>query len=69
MSTRTATLIGKALGEDLAEYVRRHREDDRTWQWIADDLSEKTGVKYSRELLRRSFPDPQCDEQPASVAS
>ncbi len=55
MSNRTATLISTAIGEPLADYVKRHREDDRSWQWIADNLSEKTGVRYSRELLRRWY--------------
>lgn len=55
MSNRTATLVSTALGEPLLDYLRRHREDQRTWQWIADDLAKRTGVPYSRELLRRWF--------------
>lgn len=69
MSNRTATLISTALGEPLAEYVKRHREDSRTWQWIADDLSAKTGVTYSRELLRRSFGPELETDTPASVTA
>jgi hypothetical protein len=55
MSNRTETLLGAVLGEPLADYVKRHREDDRSWQWIADKLSDATGTRYSRELLRRWY--------------
>lgn len=55
MSNRTETLLGTVLGEPLADYVKRHREDARSWQWIADKLTEATGTRYSRELLRRWY--------------
>lgn len=55
MSNRTETLLGAVLGEPLADYVKRHREDARSWQWIADKLADTTGTRYSRELLRRWY--------------
>lgn len=70
MSTRTAYLVSKALGEPLVEYLQRHRDDKRSWKWIAEDLDRLTGCCYSRELLRRTLPveDPQQAEIPADAA-
>jgi hypothetical protein len=55
VDNRTFLLIEKLIGEPVIEYIGRHRDDERTWDWIARDLSAKVGVTYSREWLRRSF--------------
>lgn len=46
-------LIEQLLGEPLPSYVKRHRDDERTWAWIARDLEARVGVRYSREWVRR----------------
>jgi hypothetical protein len=45
------------IGEPLGPWVVRHREDDRSWQWIADRIGKETGgqVTVSDEYLRRLF--------------
>jgi len=52
-ANHTNVLIEKLLGEPLADYVKRHRDDERTWAWIARDLEARVGVRYSREWVRR----------------
>ena len=54
-SRRTFLLIEQVIGEPLADYIRIARADERTWDWIARDIEKRTGVKYSREWLRRNF--------------
>lgn len=64
-TNKTVLLIEKALGEPLVDYLQRHREDDRSWQWIANDLARLTGAQYSREMVRRWYVD---SDQNASAA-
>lgn len=54
---RTFKLIEQLLGEPVKDYVARQRADERSWEWIARDLTAKVGVTYSREWLRRCFAD------------
>ena len=51
----TYLLIEKAIGRPLIEYLRELREDQRSWQYIADRLAEMTGVEISDESLRRWY--------------
>lgn len=53
--TPTALLIEVKLGEPLADFVTRHRNDERTWDYIARKLREKTDVTFSVEALRKWF--------------
>jgi hypothetical protein len=45
-------LAAERLGEDIGAWVRAHRDDDRSWAWIASKLAEKTRVQVSSETLR-----------------
>lgn len=57
--TPTSLLLEVRLGEPLAEYVRRMRSDERTWDYIARSLRRATDgkVKFSVESLRTWFAD------------
>ena len=48
-------LAAERLGEDLGQWVVALRNDDRSWQYIANKLAEKTEVMISRSYLRRMF--------------
>lgn len=48
-------LAAERLGEDIGEWVRTHRRDDRSWPWIATRLADETRVQISDEYLRRMF--------------
>lgn len=52
---RTFLLLEKAIGRPLIEYLRELREDERSWPYIANRVSEKTGVEISDESLRRWY--------------
>lgn len=45
------------LGEDVGAWVQAHRQDDRSWRWIADRLADRTGVTVTAERLRQCFAD------------
>jgi hypothetical protein len=66
---RSATylLIEMKLGESLADYVTRHRNDERTWAYIARKLREATDntVSFSDEALRKWFTADECSERAA----
>jgi ribosome-binding protein aMBF1 (putative translation factor) len=53
----THELIELKLGEDLAAFVAARRTGRPVWSWqeLADELSERTGVVVSREFLRTRF--------------
>lgn len=53
--TPTALLLEAKLGEPLADFVNRHRADERTWGYIARKLRERTDVTFSDEALRKWF--------------
>lgn len=46
-------LLEKAIGEPLHEYLRKLREDERTWTYIARAIKRRTGIEVSDETLRR----------------
>lgn len=48
-------LAAERLGKDIGEWVRAHRDDDRSWGWIATRLAAETRVQVSDEYLRRLF--------------
>lgn len=48
-------LAAERLGEDIGEWVRMHRRDDRSWMWIANRLAGETRVQISDEYLRQLF--------------
>jgi hypothetical protein len=56
-ATPKAQLIEVLLGEPLGDWVRRHRDDDRSWQWIANQVLTQTNsqVTVTGEYLRRLF--------------
>ena len=45
----------EALGEDLGVWCLRHRDDDRSWRWIADKLAEQTQIVITPQWLRHLF--------------
>lgn len=53
-SIRLASLL---LGEDLGTWVRAQRNDDRSWRYIAELLTEKTNgqVSLTSEWLRQLY--------------
>lgn len=56
MSTsHAATLIAERLGDDLEAYVAGKRNAGQSWQRIALDLYERTGVLVTDETVRRWF--------------
>lgn len=57
--TPTFLLLEAKLGEPLAEFVRRLRKDERTWDYIARTLRTRTSntVRFSTEALRKWFAD------------
>lgn len=48
-------LAAERLGEDIGEWIRAHRRDDRSWTWIATRLASETRVQISDEYLRQLF--------------
>lgn len=44
-------------GIKTADHVLAKRKDGWTWQQIADNIHDLTGVTVSRETLRLWFPD------------
>lgn len=57
------TLDKATHGIVLADHVKAKRADGWTWQQIADNLHDLTGVSVSRESLRQWFhEDPAGDE-------
>jgi hypothetical protein len=53
--TPTALLLEAKLGEPLADFVTRHRDDERSWDYIARKLRDLTDVTFSDEALRKWF--------------
>ncbi|SEB43157.1 hypothetical protein SAMN04489727_1688 [Amycolatopsis tolypomycina] len=56
-SSPSARLASVLLEQDLGDWVRAHRADDRSWAYIARLLHEKTDqqVSLSGEHLRRLY--------------
>jgi hypothetical protein len=54
-----AQLAERVIGEPLGDWVRRHREDGRSWQWIANQVLLKSDGKVSitAAYLHRLFAD------------
>lgn len=50
-------LAAERLGEDVKTWVTRHRDDDRTWQWISQRLAERTGVRITPQWLGQLYTD------------
>lgn len=48
-------LAAERLGKDIGEWVRAHRNDDRSWTWIATRLAAETRVQLSDEYLRQLY--------------
>lgn len=63
----TYLLLEVKLGEPLADFVTRHRDDERTWAYIARKLREATDdtVTFSVEALRKWFTADECSERAA----
>lgn len=55
--TPTALLVETKLGEPLADFVNNLRSDERSWDYIARKLRERTDVTFSNEALRLWFTD------------
>ena len=55
--TPTYLLLEAKLGEPLAPFVQRLRDDERSFPYIARKLRERTNneVKFSDERLRQWF--------------
>lgn len=53
--TPMALLVETKLGEPLADFVTKLRDDDRSWPYIARKLRERTEVAFSDEALRYWF--------------
>lgn len=59
MATATRSLIEVQLkGRSLAALVSYNRKRGSSWQVIADEVRDLTGVIVSRETLRGWFPEP-----------
>jgi hypothetical protein len=48
-------LAAERLGEDLGVWALRHRNDDRSWYWIARKLQETTGVSITPQWLGQVY--------------
>ena len=65
-------LLEQALGEPLMEYLRRLRNDDRSWEYIATKINKELAAKgvehvvASDESLRRCFNQPHSSDRRAS---
>jgi hypothetical protein len=58
--TATKSLIEAHLkGRSLDGLVAAHRRVGHSWQVIADDVRDRTGVIISRETLRNWYPQHQ----------
>lgn len=58
MATATRHLIEVSLkGRTLRSVVVAGRRSGRSWQTIADEIRDLTGVIVSRETLRAWFPE------------
>lgn len=58
MATATRHLIEMQLkGRSLPGLVGTARREGRSWQSIADEVRDLTGVIVSRETLRKWFPE------------
>lgn len=55
--TPMALLVETKLGEPLADFVSRLRNDDRSWPYIANKLRDRTDVAFSTQSLRDWFAD------------
>lgn len=70
--TPSYLLLEAKLGEPLAPLVERMRADERTWDYIARKLRERTSheVTFSTERLRQWFSVEAIErgETPASTA-
>lgn len=55
--TPMALLVEAKLGEPLADFVNKLRDDERTWAYIARKLRDRTAVVFSDEALRQWFAD------------
>jgi hypothetical protein len=66
---RSATylLLEVKLGEPLADFVTRLRDDERPWSYIGRKLREATSntVSFSDEALRKWFSTDECSERAA----
>ena len=70
--TPSTRLAEHLLGEPLGDWVRRHRDDDRSWPWISQRLREETGgqVEISRTWLWRLYgTTATTSDEPPAVAS
>lgn len=68
MATATNHLIEHQLkGKSLRGLVFAARRNGRSWQSIADEVRDLTGVIVSRETLRNWFPD--APAAPARVSA
>ncbi len=66
MATATKSLIEAHLkGRSLDALVATHRRQGNSWQAIADDVHDRTGVIISRETLRIWYPQHQTGINPA----
>ncbi|SCZ14022.1 hypothetical protein SAMN02799641_05723 [Rhodococcus erythropolis] len=60
MATATQNLIEVSLkGKSLRALVVSARRSGRSWQSVADEIRELTGVIVSRESVRGWYPDSQ----------
>lgn len=55
MNTSPKQIIVETAHPDAREYAVRRRGHGDSWQSIADHLSEGTGIKVSRETVRRWY--------------
>lgn len=55
MASPTAMLATEILEEPIEDWIQRHRNDERSWRWIAARLYETTSqqVQISGEHLRQ----------------
>lgn len=62
--TPTYLLLEAKLGEPLADFVQRLRDDERPWRYVARKLRDATGntVAFSDERLRQWFTDAEDTE-------
>lgn len=60
MATPTHHLIEMSLkGRSLRSLVLAARRAGRSWQYIADEIRDQTGVIVSRETVRGWYPEMQ----------